>query len=79
MRRLEEEKKKARRQAIRSQLWRQRRKKDGKLIEVWKDTKKSLEEPDLDEDDDDPWLVELLLSDEERAALQQLVCIIKTH
>ena len=42
--RMEEEKRNAGRQAIRTQLWRQRREKDGRLVEVWSTSRKSVEQ-----------------------------------
>ena len=70
MRREENEKMKAGRQAMRYRLWRQRREKDGRLVDIWKETKKILENSSQEEDD--PWLEELDLTDEERSALQDL-------
>ena len=58
--------------AMRSRLWRQRREKDGRLVDVWKESRRMLEDPNPVEDDEDPWLEELDLTDEERAALEDL-------
>ena len=67
MRRLEDEKIRAGKQAMRSQLWRQ-------LVEVWREMKKTLEDSSQNssQEEDDPWMEGLNLTDDERAALQEL-------
>ena len=68
-------------QMMKSNLWKQRREKDGHLVAVWKtvqtnevmDTKNS--NPDktsLVEDGDDKWLEEITLTDMERRKLEEL-------
>ena len=69
--RLEKEKKEKGFNKIRSQLWRQRREKDGKLVRLWQHTEKTcLEKTCLEEED--AWLEELTLNDEERELLTKL-------
>ena len=43
---------------------------DGKLVDVWREMKKTLKNSSQEEDD--PWMEELILTDDERAALQEL-------
>ena len=69
-RRLETERKMAGRDKMRSALWRQRREKDGTLIEVWKNIRMEKDKTSLEEED--KWMEELTLSEEERAALEAL-------
>ena len=56
---------------MRSELWRQRREKDRRLVKVWKEMKQVWKETSHEEEDD-PLMEELVLTDEERAALQEL-------
>jgi hypothetical protein len=56
---------------MRSELRRQRREKDRRLVKVWKEMKKVWKETSHEEEDD-PWMEELVQTDEERAALQEL-------
>ena len=71
LRRLEDEKMKAGKLKMRSELWRQRRGKDGRLVRVWKEVEKSRENSCLVEHED-PWMEEFIFTVEERTALQEL-------
>ena len=79
-RRLEEKKKLDGKLKMRSELWKQRREKDGKLVRVWKEMKKETDRT-LDirgnnshssHAEDDPWMEEITLTDQERTKLEEL-------
>ena len=72
-RRLETERKMAGKNKMRSDLWKQRREKDGNLVRVWKALTPHEETPDLSSlEEEDKWMEELTLSDDERRALEAL-------
>ena len=72
LKRMENEKEKAGKLAMRSKLWRHRREKDGKLVEIWRQAKETLDRDLAENEDDDPWIEDIILTDEERRNLQQL-------
>ena len=82
-RRLEEKKKLEGKLRMRSELWRQRREKDGKLIKVWKEVAKkhqevatgqqeTIQQEDTTWLEDTVWLEELTLTEQERHKLTEL-------
>ena len=80
-RRMEEKKRLEGKQKMKSDLWKQRREKDGRLVCVWKSVKQKEEDDEtnkeqrhssLQEGTEDPWLEEIVLTQTERKKLSEL-------
>ena len=76
-RRLEEKKRLEGKQRMKSGLWKQRREKDGSLVNIWKELKTEHEQENgngnsSQVEEEDPWMEEIILTVKERKKLIEL-------
>ena len=75
-RRLEEKKRLEGKQRMKSGLWKQRREKDGSLVNIWKELKTEHEQKNGNgnprHEEEDPWMEEISLTVKERKKLMEL-------